>query len=69
MQLDVGDVAGVISGYKAGTITATEARKWLRENGTGEDIIDSLLAVSAGLLVGGIVGSTVDSVLDGLFGA
>lgn len=67
-KLDVGDVAGVIAGWKAGSIATSEARKLLREYGTGEDVIDSLLALGAGVVVGGIVGSAVDGLLDNLFG-
>ena len=67
-NLDVGDVAGVIAGLKTGSIAASEARKLLREYGTGEDVIDSILAIGAGVVVGGIVGSVVDNLVDGLFG-
>lgn len=67
-NLDVGDVAGVIAGFKAGTYTAKEAHKLLREYGTGEDVIDGLLALGAGVVVGGVVGSVVDNLVDGLFG-
>ena len=68
MKLDVGDVAGVIAGWKAGSIATSEARKLLREYGTGEEVIDSLLALGAGVVVGGLVGTLTDSLIDNLFG-
>ncbi len=67
MKLDVGDVAGLLAGYKAGDIAASEARKLLKEWGTGDDLIDSVLALGAGFAVGGFVGSFVDDIFDGLF--
>lgn len=68
MSLDIGDVAGVLAGYKAGTITYDAAKAMLREFGTGDDDIDPLLAGVAAIGVGAAVGSLVDDVFDGIFG-
>jgi hypothetical protein len=68
MNLDIGDVAGVIAGLKAGQITQQEARKLLHEFGTGDEVIDTVLSVGAGLVVGAAVGSLVDDVFDNIFG-
>ena len=65
MKLDVGDVAGMVTGAAVSGIATKEARKVID---TGEPIVDSVLAVGIGLAVGGIAGSVVDSVFDGLFG-
>jgi len=67
MSLDVGDVAGLMAGVSSGSIAQREARELLREWGTGDDVIDSLLSVGVGLAVGGIVGTIVDDIFEGFF--
>lgn len=68
MALDIGDVAGVLAGYKAGTITYDAARAMLREFGTGDDDLDSILAGVTAIGMGIAVGGLVDDVFDGIFG-
>jgi len=68
MQLDVGDVAGLLAGYKAGEISADAANRLLRQwDVTGSPTVDALLSLGVGVAVGGIVGSFVDDIFDGFF--
>ena len=68
MSIDVGDVAGVLTGLKAGEISEREARRLLREYGTGDSTIDGLISTAVGIGVGIAVGSVVDDIFDGIFG-
>ena len=65
---DAGDLAGIVAGYKAGTFTYEQARNLLREYGTGDNTIDTLLAGAASIVVGSVIGSMVNDVVDGIFG-
>lgn len=68
MDLDIGDVAGIVAGTAVAGVVANETRKALKDGRTSDDPVSDLLAIGAGLLVGGAVGAGVDSLFDGLFG-
>jgi len=68
MKIDAGDVVGLLSGVKAGQITQREARDLLRQWGTGDDTIDDLLAIGAGVAVGIATGSFINSIVDDTIG-
>jgi hypothetical protein len=67
MDLDVGDVAGIVAGFKAGQLTQGAAKAALRELGIEDGVVSNLLALGAGLAVGGLFGSVVDDLFDGFF--
>lgn len=66
--MSLNTIAGVVAGFKAGQITETTARRLLREFGTGDDTIDSLLAFGAGVVGGFLVGDLVSDAVSDLFG-
>lgn len=68
MSIDLGDIGGVVAGYKAGEISQREARRLLRNYGTGDDLIDSLLSIGIGVGVGTLAGSIVNDVIDDVLG-
>lgn len=68
MKLDIGDVAGLATGLATTKIVEKAGKQALREEGLDKDLVSNLLVLGGSLAVGGLVGSTVDSVFDGLFG-
>jgi hypothetical protein len=67
MDIDAGDVAGIIAGFKAGQITERVAKNALRDLGFDDGVVTNLLSLGAGLAVDGLLGSVVDDLFDGLF--
>lgn len=66
--MSLNSVVGVVAAFKAGEIAEGTARRLLREFGTGDDVIDGLLAagvgIAAGIAFGSMVSDAVDDILD-----
>lgn len=68
MNIDAGDIVGLIAGVKGGQIAEREAKALLRSWGMDDDLLTGLLAAGVGLAFGAATGSVVNDVVDGLLG-